>query len=119
MKLLLDEMYPDAIAAGLSARGHDPVAAVELPEPRNTSDVDVFAAAQREQRAVVTENVADFVPIANAHDAGGRAHCGLVLVHPRKYPRGNPRTIGAMVIALDALARRYAADRPTSMREWL
>lgn len=119
MKLLLDEMYPKAIAEGLRARGHDAVAIVEVPELRNVSDAEVFAAAQREQRAVVTENVPDFVPIANEHDAGGQAHYGLVLVHPSKYPRGNPRVIGEMVAAVDALASRYPAGDPTSLRDWL
>jgi hypothetical protein len=118
LKLLLDEMYPKRIAEGLRARGRDTVAVVELPDLRNSSDPDVFAAAQREGRTVVTENVSDFVHIANDHDAGGQAHHGLVLVHPRKYPRGNPRTVGAMVNPLEALSR-YPADDPTSLREWL
>jgi Domain of unknown function (DUF5615) len=119
LKLLLDEMYPSAIADGLRARGHDAIAVVERPELRNLSDADVFAAAQHERRAVVSENVPDFVPIANDHDARGQAHHGLVLVHARSYPRGNPRTIGAMVKALDTLAKRYPANEPTSLREWV
>jgi hypothetical protein len=119
LRLLLDEMYPAGIAEGLRARGHDAVAVVERPELRNLSDAEVFAAAQRERRAVVTENVADFVPITNAQDARGDAHHGLVLVHARKYPRGDRRSIGAMVTALDALASRYPADDPANMREWL
>lgn len=117
MKLLLDEMHSKGIADGL--RGHDAVAVVERPELRNVSDPDVFAAAQGERRTVASENVPDFVPIANDHDARGQAHHGLVLVHQRRYPRGNPRTIGVMVTALDALASRYPADDATSMREWL
>ena len=119
MRLLLDEMYPPGIADGLRARGHDTVAVVERPDLRNMSDAEVFAAAQSEQRTVVTENVPDFVPIANDYDAAGQAHHGLVLVHARKYTRGKPRTIGAMVAALDALASRHPADDATSMREWL
>jgi hypothetical protein len=119
LRLLLDEMSAKAIADGLRARGHDTVAVVERPELRSSSDAEVFAAAQREGRAVISGNVPDFVPIAGDHDAVGQAHYGLVLVHPRKYPRGNPRTIGAMVTALDALASRHPADLPTSMREWL
>lgn len=119
MKLLLDEMYPKAIADGLRARGHDAVAVVERAELRNISDTEVFAAAQRERRSVVTENVPDFVPTANDHDARGQPHHGLVLVHARRYPRGNPGAIGAMVTALDALVRPHPADDPTSMREWL
>jgi hypothetical protein len=119
LKLLLDEMYPPSVADGLRSRGHDTVAIVERPELRSLSDPDVFAHAQSEQRAVVTENVADYVRIANSHDAGAIDHHGLVLVHPARYPRGNPRTIGAMVTALDALARRFSYGEPTSLRTWL
>ncbi|MGH2805284.1 MAG: DUF5615 family PIN-like protein [Thermoleophilaceae bacterium] len=119
MRLLLDEMYPAGIAEGLRARGHDVVAVVERSDLRNLSDADVFAAAQREGRAVATENVSDFVPIANDHDARGVAHHGLVLVDARSYPRGNRRTIGAMVTALDAMNGRHPDDEPTSWREWL
>jgi hypothetical protein len=119
LNLLLDEMYPESIAVGLRARGHDAVAIVERPELRSLSDPDVFAAAQTEARAVVTENVPDYVAIANDHDAVGQAHHGLVLVHPAKYPRGKSRTIGAMVAALDELARRLGSDEATSLRTWL
>jgi hypothetical protein len=117
LKLLLDEMYPASIADGLRARGHDAI--VERPELRNVSDPDVFAAAQSEGRAVATENVRDCVAIANEHDARGKAHHGLVLVHPARYPRGKSRTIGAMVTALDELGRRLASDEATSLRTWL
>jgi hypothetical protein len=119
LKLLLDEMYPPSVADGLRSRGHDTVAIVERPELRSLSDPDVFAHAQGEQRTVVTENVADYVRIANRHDAGAIDHHGLVLVHPARYPRGNPRTIGAMVTALDALAPRFSSGEPTSLRTWL
>lgn len=116
MRLLLDEMYPAAIAAGLRDRGHDAIAVVERPELRMLPDPELFAAAQAERRIVVTENVRDFVPIANDHDARGVAHHGLVLVHPRRYPRGDKRTIGAMVTALDDIA---LAAEATSLRHWL
>jgi uncharacterized protein DUF5615 len=119
LKLLLDEMYPSSIASGLRARDHDAVAVVERPDLRTLADADLFAAAQSEQRTVVTENVRDFAPIANDFDARGTAHYGLVLVHPGAYPRGNPRVVGAMVTALDALARRYAGSDALSLREWL
>lgn len=119
MRLLLDEMYPAAIAAGLRRRGVDAVAVTERPELRNMPDPELFTAAQAERRAVVTENVRDFVPIANDHDARAVAHHGLVLVHPAAYPRGSRRTIGAMVTALAALCRDISHEDPTSLRHWL
>jgi hypothetical protein len=119
LKLLLDEMYPASIADGLRARRQDAVAVVERAELRGISDAEVFAAAQAERRAVVTENVSDYVPIANEHDIRGTSHHGLVLVDPARYPRGKPRTIGRMVRALDALAGRFPSAEPTSVRTWL
>jgi uncharacterized protein DUF5615 len=119
LRLLLDEMYSAAIAEGLRARGHDAVAVVERSELRNIPDVDLFAIAQAEARAIVTENLDDFTAIANDHDRRAEAHFGVVLVPWRRYLRGHPRVIGAMVTALDALAAQHPGDEPVSLRHWL
>jgi len=119
VKLLLDEMYPTAIAEGLRKRGLDAVAVTERPELRGMPDSELFVVAQEEQRAVVTENVRDFAPIADEHDARGLVHHGLVLVPPASYPRGSSRTIGAMVAALAALCREVSGDQPMCLRHWL
>jgi Domain of unknown function (DUF5615) len=119
LKLLLDEMYPPAIAEQLRARGHDAEAVTERTELRALPDIEIFALAQQEQRAVVTENITDFNAIANDHDQRGRAHHGLVLLAPRSFPRGNPRTIGRIVTALDALLSAQPEPTPKSLRHWL
>ncbi|HWF49268.1 MAG TPA: DUF5615 family PIN-like protein [Solirubrobacteraceae bacterium] len=119
MRLLIDEMYPPAIAEQLRRRGHDVVAVTERPELRSLSDFEVFAAAQQEGRAVVTENVADFIPLANHADQRGDPHHGLVLVDPASYPRGSRGTIGRMVTELDRLLRGHPDDEPNSLRFWV
>lgn len=119
MRLLLDEMYPAVIAERLRDRGHDVVAVTERPELRSMTDMDVFAVCQREHRAVVTENIADFAGIADGLDQRGEEHFGLVLIDPATYPRGRPRTIGRMVSALDRLLRAHRDDLATSLRHWL
>jgi hypothetical protein len=119
VKLVLDEMYPPAIAEQLRARGHDVDAVTGRSELRALADTDLFALAQAEQRAVVTEDVADFSVIADEHDQRGQAHHGLVLAVPGSYPRGNPRTIGRMVTALDGLLGKHPETTPTSLRYWL
>ena len=119
LKLLLDEMYPPAIAEQLRRRGRDVDAVAARGELRMLADLDIFATAQREQRAVVTENVADFSAIADSHDQRGEAHHGLVLVNPRRHPRGNQRTIGRMVTALERLLGEQPDTAPTSLRHWL
>src|SRR6476646_9414191 len=59
LRLLLDEMYPASLAEQLRLRGHDVSAVTERPELRSLPDADVFAVAQQEGRAVMTENIAD------------------------------------------------------------
>lgn len=119
MRLLVDEMYPPAIAEQLRRRGHDVVAVAERVELRSLSDPAVIAAAQPERRAVVTENVADFVPLANVADERGEPHHGLVLVDPASYPRGHRRTIGRMVTELARLLNDHPSDVPKSLRLWV
>lgn len=119
MRLLIDEMYPSAIAEQLRGRGHDASAVVERHELRASSDAALFALAQQERRAVVTENVGDFVVLASLADQRAEPHHGLVLVDPVKYPQGNQRTIGRLVRTLDALLADRPDDRPHSARDWV
>src|ERR1039458_2621085 len=81
-------MYPPTIAEQLRLRGHDVVAVTESSELRSLPDAAVFAAAQREHRAVATENVADFIPLANEPDQRGESHFGLVLVDSSRFSPG-------------------------------
>jgi hypothetical protein len=119
LKLLLDEMYPPTIGEQLAARAHDVVAVTSRPELRALPDEEIFAVAQRERRAVVTENIADFSTIADREDQRGRSHHGLVFVNPSKYPRGNSRTIGKIVSSLEALLGGSPGNEATSLRCWL
>lgn len=105
MKLLLDEMYPPAVAEQLRARGHD-VVSVHDPEYRRLEgapDEEVFAAALAEERALVTENVPDFRRLEAAALARGEAHATLVFTSNRQFPRGEPGTTGRLVEALHTL----------------
>ena len=119
MRLLLDEMYPVALADQLRARGHDVSAVTGRPELRSLPDADVFGVAQTERRAVVTENIGDFTRIVDAADLRGEAHFGLVLIDPTKYPRGRQRTIGRLVKGLDRLLSEYPGNQATNRRYWL
>ena len=119
MKLRLDEMYTHAIAEQLRARGHDADAVVEHAELRGRADTDIFALAQTEQRAVVTENIRDFSDIATDYDQRGQVHHGVVLVPPSSYPRSDPRFVGRMVTALERLLGEHPDTAATSQRHWL
>jgi predicted nuclease of predicted toxin-antitoxin system len=119
LRLLLDEMYPTAIAEQLRKRGHDVSAVTERPELRSLPDGDVFAIAQRERRVVASENIGDFSSIAQVADQAGQPHFGLVLIDPSKCKRGQQRTIGRLVTEIDRLLKDHPRDDPTSARYWL
>ena len=82
--VILDEMYPPALAQRLRAEGHDVVAVLDIEVGlASKSDEDVLTWAARNNRCVVTENVSDFARLAQQ----GFAHCGLVFVSSRRFPR--------------------------------
>lgn len=110
MKLLVDEMWPAALAEQLRRRGHDVVAVLEREDLVHAQDEAVFEAARREGRAVFTENVGDYVPLASDYLARGEDHSGLLLTSNNSYPRGHPRTLDRAVHALD----RYLTERSDS-----
>jgi hypothetical protein len=112
-------MYPHSIAEQLERKGRDVHAVTARPELRALSDVELFARAQEEHRAVVTENIADFCRITDEQDRSNRAHHGLVLVDPARYPRGESRTIGRMVTALERLLGERPGAEADSRRDWL
>src|SRR6266498_3771050 len=103
-------MFDPEIANQLRRRGHDVVAAIDRPH----------AAKQDERRAVVTENVPDFLRVDGLYRAQGRAHFGLLLTTHRRYSRSSARTVGQLVLALDTFLRAQAVDpEPTSLIHWL
>lgn len=87
MRLLLDEHLSPLVVALLRDHGLDAVAIEgDRPDLAGASDDEVLEAAHREGRAVVTNNVKDFRPIAADRLAAGDDHSGLILV-PASVPR--------------------------------
>lgn len=80
MKALLDEQLSPEIAERLRALGHDVVAVAERTDLAGRSDEEIMRIAQIEGRAVITNNVKDFRPIAARRLALGSGHAGLVLL---------------------------------------
>jgi hypothetical protein len=104
VRLCLDEHYSSKIAEELRARGHDVYAVSERPELRAFSDRELWLHVQAEQRAVLTENVGDFMPFVHEAGAGGDDHWGIIFSSPRSSPRGID-TIGVFVERLEELLR--------------
>jgi len=103
VRLLLDEMWPPAIAMELRRRGHDVEAVAERLDLRGMPDEVIFSVAQREGRAIVTEDVADYRPFALQAVRDGNSHAGVVFTLNRTFPRSDRRTAGRLVAALDRL----------------
>lgn len=118
MKLLLDEMFPYSIAEQLRSRGHDVVAIGERADRRGARDRDVFALAQSEERALVTDDH-HFHAIDVERRARGESHYGLIFTSNRRFPRGQPATIGQLVRALDGFLSADAPGMAGSFTHWL
>jgi hypothetical protein len=109
LRLLLDEHYDDEIAQGLRAAGHD-AQTVSERGLKGLDDEALLALCEVESRALLTNNVRDFVPITRAWAAAGRDHAGMVLTSDASLPRGK-RTIGRYVELLSALMDANRAER--------
>jgi len=93
LKLLLDEMYTAAVAEQLRQRDHDVIAVAERADLRGTPDEDLLAWARTEDRALVTDNQRDFIPIHHRWIAANHDHRGLILTTNRRFPRVGRRTL--------------------------
>ncbi len=109
LRLLLDEMWGARIARQLRDRGHDVISVVERPDLRTKVDAVILAAALAEDRAVVTEDRGDYRRLGAAEARAGRPYPALILTSDHRWPRGNRRTLGRLVNALDELLTSGAA----------
>jgi hypothetical protein len=109
VKLLVDEMYPSALADGLRAAGIEAFTVAKLGLA-GSSDAQVFAAAVAGGHAVLTENVGDFTRIAAEHSVAGGHHHGLVVALASRFSRRR-QGLPPLIAALEALANADLADR--------
>lgn len=80
MRAILDEQLSPQIAVLLRQAGYDVDAVASREDLAGRSDRIFFEAACSEGRAVVTNNVKDFRPLAAEWLAQGRVHAGLILL---------------------------------------
>ena len=109
MKLLLDEMYPPALAVALRAHGIEASTIIELGLG-GRSDLDVLAAAAAEGLVVLTENVSDFARIGADRLTAGEHHPGVLVALSSRFSR-RPSGINAIVTAVSAVAEQDVRDR--------
>ena len=78
IRLYLDEDVQPLLAAVLRERGYDAVSAIDLRHLA-VPDSEHFAYASANERAVLTFNIRDFVPLAKNALAGNLIFPGLVV----------------------------------------
>jgi hypothetical protein len=119
LRLLLDEHLSPEIARQLRSRGHDVEALAERPELLSLPDRELFARMAVERRAIVTNNVADYIPLFNAALSAGEDSFGLLLVDDRSMPRAR-NTIGLFVRVLAGFLDTHSAeDALRNQLRWL
>jgi len=109
VKLLLDEHYSPEIARQLRTRGHDVVAVAERADLVGLSDDELLRRMARERRAIMTNNVKDFMPLASRVTLGADDHYGLLLTSDRSMPRRSG-TIGRFVDTLDVFLQCHQGE---------
>ncbi len=110
MKALLDEQLSVEIAQELRRRGGDVEAVTERPDLLRASDERLMEVATQEDRAVVTNNLRHFRPIAAQRLAQGKQHAGLVLL-PSNRARNRAAT-GRLADAIEGVMRAHPEGIP-------
>jgi hypothetical protein len=106
-QLLLDEMYPPALAQQLRDQGHDVLAALDVEVGLSSrSDEDVLAWAARNRRCVVTENVRDFARLAPM-----MPHSGIIFVSAQRFPRTRSGIAGLAAALHELIAANHVPPR--------
>jgi predicted nuclease of predicted toxin-antitoxin system len=119
LRLLLDEHLSPEIARQLRSRRHDVEAAVERPDLVSLPDHELFARMAAERRAILTNNVPDYIKLFNGALGAGQEHYGLLLIDDRSMPRAR-NTIGLFVRVLDEFLEAHPAeDALRNQLRWL
>ena len=116
MKALLDEHFSHRIAQTLSERSLDVQAVSERTDLAEAPDREIMEVARREERAVVTNNIKDFRPIAAERLTDGRGHAGLILL-PTDRSRRRDST-GVLADAIEGLMRAHPEGIPDA-EHWI
>jgi len=116
VKALLDEQLSPQIAALLRQAGLDVEAVADRPDLAGRSDMLIFEVACSENRAVITNNIKDFRPLAALWLSQGRVHAGLILL-----PSARTRTRAATTMLAERIAGilRDNPDGLASSERWI
>jgi len=110
VRAILDEQLSPQIAMLLRKAGYDVDAVADREDLVRRNDRFILEAACREGRAVVTNNIKDFRPLAAEWLAQGRVHAGLILL-----PSTGTRTRHA-IASVAAAIENVLRDHPDGLR---
>jgi hypothetical protein len=116
VKVLLDEQLSVEIARELRRRGHDVEAVTERPDLLRASDERLMEIAMQEDRAVITNNLRHFRPIAAQRLAQGKQHAGLILLPSSRAL--NRAATGALADAIESVIRANPKGIPNA-EHWI
>jgi predicted nuclease of predicted toxin-antitoxin system len=111
VKALLDEQLSREIAVRLREAGYDVVAVAERDDLAGSSDRTLLDIASNKGRAVITNNIKDFRPLAAERIAQGRSHAGLVLL-----PSARTRTRAAIAPLASAI-EQVLGEHPDGLKD--
>lgn len=114
MKLLLDEMHAPVIAESLVSESFDAVAVAADTGLRGMPDEDLLVYATGLGRALFTENVVDFMPLAMRWTGTNTAHASLIFTNPKRFNRATVAYPGNLT-----RGRHFLADPPISGESWI
>jgi predicted nuclease of predicted toxin-antitoxin system len=116
VRAILDEQLSPQIAMLLRKAGYDVNAVADREDLIGRNDRFILEAACREGRAVVTNNIKDFRPLAAEWLAQGTVHAGLILL-----PSTRTRTrhaIASGAAAIDNVLRDHP-DGLSGSERWI
>ena len=116
MRAILDEQLSPQIAVLLRKAGYDVEAVADRADLVGRSDRFILEVASREDRAVVTNNIKDFRPLAAEWLAQGRTHAGMILL-PSTRTRTRS-TIAAVAAAIENVLRDHS-DGLNGSERWI
>jgi predicted nuclease of predicted toxin-antitoxin system len=105
VRALLDEQLSPQIAVLLRRSGYDVIAVAERDDLVGYRDSVILEAASAEGRALVTNNIKDFRPLAAEWLAQGRTHAGLILLPSARIRTRN--AVPALAAAIEAVLRAH------------
>ncbi len=115
MRLLLDETISATVAEQLSACGHDVVAVQGIEHLRGMDDCALLGHAAEEHRAVVTDNIPDFIRCHQRRVDRDQPHFGLLFFTNNTFPRHrHDAFVGQLIAALEGLLQAQNSDDDSS-----